>query len=529
MALMQGLQYYNDKMLTMAEHWDDFILDRTLKNPNIWHDRIRRGAYKLFNGQTQKSNIYRGGLPVQAGLSTWGKIGMSRKAAGGVPGFDNCAPRTPHTYTYAWETIETEGFTDEWQSEPLCLDDLKLVDKAKEQISLVVRSGVEYGVSILENWNREMYLYYANRAGRCVVMTEGALQFEDSATYRFTYDPFLVTDDVDGESVPYITLDPTLKISTLNWSLLDYLRTSLADLAGEAAIAKDSGLPIFGLMIDLIDFERFILTDTRLRDDFRYAKAESLIKGYDFGLKVYRGFALIHDARQARFRFKTINADGKAVYTRIKPLRLGREVTIGQVPEPNPVYYRGEVAIGVIWHNDVFVNLFVPSIDSLGSGTSFGPAPGLTGEWKWINIPDPVSNVLGNTGNFYGRFQIYPKPLMFSSATTVFLYRRCPQQITSVCEVQDGAVTAATALAANAVAADLDLTNRRMHVRLVAKLDGGIGTKVTVVNGTGTLTGAYIVGDALAPEYEIGWPSGATTAPAAYTDMTTANTTVAIA
>ena len=524
MAPIQGLQYYNDKMLTMAEHWDSFIMDRTLKNPNIWHDRISRGAYELYSGLTQKSNIYRGGLPVQAGLGTWREIGLSRKPTQGNPGFDNCAPGTPHTYSYAWETIETKGYTDEWQSEPVCLEDLKYVDYAKDQLALVVRSGVEYGVSILENWNREMYLYYANRAGRCVVMTEGSLEFEDSATYRFSYDPFLSTLDVDGDTVPYLTVDPTLEISTLNWGLLDYLRTSLADRAGEAAIAKDSGMPVFGLMIDKIDFERFILTDDKLRDDFRYAQPQSLIKGYDFGMRVYRGLALIHDARQARFRFKTIDAaSGKAVYTRIKPLRLGRAVTIGQVPEPNPQYYRGELAIGVIFLNDVFTNLFVPSIDSLGSGTKFGPAPGLTGEWKWINIQDPVTNMLGNTGFFYGRFQVYPKPLMFSSETTTFLYRRCPQQVNSKCAIETGASASAVALAANAVAGDFDLTNRRVTVTLASKIAAGIGKTATVTHGGGA-TPMYVVGDAMAPKYVLAWASAAANAPTVYSNFTTSTT-----
>ena len=66
-----GLAYYNQQMVGMAEHWDEFLLSRTLKNPNIWHDRIPRGSYKLYSGTEQKSNIFRGGLGVQSGLNTW--------------------------------------------------------------------------------------------------------------------------------------------------------------------------------------------------------------------------------------------------------------------------------------------------------------------------------------------------------------------------------------------------------------------------------------------------------------------------
>jgi hypothetical protein len=522
MPVLQGLQYYNDRMLTLAEHWDEFIMDRTMKNPNIWHDRIPRGAYQLFSGLSQKSNIYRGGLPVQAGLNTWRKIGLSRKPAAGDQGYDNCAPGTPHTYSYAWETIQYEGYTDEWQSEPVCLEDLKFVDYAREQLALVVRSGVDYGISILENWNREMYSYFAQTAGRCVVLAEGALQFEDVAKYRFTYDPFATTTDVDGETVPYVSLDKTLKISTLNWSLLDYLRVTMSDRAGEAAIARDSGMAVFGLMIDMMDFERFVLDDPKLREDFRSIPSNKLISGYDFGMKTYRGFALIHDPRQMRFRFKTLDG-ANAIYTRVLPLRAGRAVTIGNVPEPNPEYYRAELATGVLFMNDVFQNLFVPSITNLGSGMSFGPAPGLTGEWKWINIPDPASNMLGNTGFFYGRFQVYPKPLLFSSETTVFLYRRCPHAVATECSIQTSQSTSAVTLAADAVAGDFDLTNRRVTVTLDAKIDAGIGDAVTVTHNGGA-TPMVVAGDALAPTYTVAWAAAAANAPTVYSQFVEAST-----
>jgi len=530
-APVQGLAYYNDRMISISEHYADFLQKRVIKNPNLWHDRIPRGAYPMFNGLEQKTNIYRGGLPVQAGIGTWSKIGLSRKPSAGDAGFDNCAPKTPQRYSYAWETMSYGGYEDAWQSDPVCLDDLVYVDYAKEQLALIVRSGVDFGISMLENFNREMYVDFAQSAGRCVVLAEGSLQFEDVSKYRCTYDPRLTTADVDGEQVPYLKIDSTIKISTLNWSVLDYLRVTMADRAGEAAIARDSGMPIFGLMLDMLDFERFVLGNTQLREDFRSLPNNKLITGYDFGMKVYRSFALIHDPRQMRFRFKTLGAGtnatddqtGMSIYTRVLPLRAGRAVTIGNIPEPNPDYYRAELAIGVIWMNDVFQNQFVPSIDDLGSGMKFGPAPGLTGDWKWINILDPVSNMLGNTGFFYGRFKIFPKPLLFSSETTVFAYRRCPQAIATECAVQTSQSTSAVLLSVAAVAADFDSTNRLVTVTLASKIDAGIGDSVSVIHGGGTKT-MVVASDALAPTYTLAWVDGDGTEPTVYTEFTTSTT-----
>lgn len=532
--LLQGLEHYNQKMITMQEHWDEFITQRVLANPNVWYSRVPRGAYKLFSGLDHKYNVYRGGLPVQAGLSTWRTIGLSRKPSTNDQGYDNCQPGTPHTYSYAWETLQYSGYTDEWQSEPICLEDMKYVDMAREQLNMVVRSGVDYGISILENWNREMYLYQAALSNRTMVMTEGALEFEDSATYRFSYDPFLTTTDVDGATVPYLKFSSALELSALSWRFLDYVHSSLSDRAGEAAISRDSGKPVFGLMIDITDFERMIYADADLREDFRFAKPQNVITGYDFGMRVYRGYALIHDPRQMRFRVykvglgtnSTDDESGQLICTRVLPLKAGRSVTIGNVPTPDPKYYRAEVGVGVIFMNDVFINLFVPSLDNLGSGMTFGPAPGLTGEWMWINNKDNQNNILGATGFFYGRFQIFPKPLLFSAECTAFIYKRCPQAWKEVCKVEtvSDVGTGAVALAAAVTAANYSQTTNRFTATLAQKIEAGPGTAVTVKKASGVSFSATVADAALAPTYTFVWADGATGEPTAYTDLTTAST-----
>jgi len=524
MAPVTGLQFYNDKLIAMAEHWDDFLLKRTLENPNIWHDRVPRGAYKLYNGLEQKTNVFRGGLGVQAGLNTWSQIGTSNKQTG----FDNCNPGTPNRYQIAIETTTYKGYQDHWQSDPLCVNDLKFNDYAKEQIALNVDVGVKYGISMLENWNREQYVLQALLSDRGMVMATGALEFEDNATYRFDYDPFSTVVDVDGENVPYITYDKNLEISSLNWDFIDYLRFSLSQRAGEGALGVESGRKVFGLMLDIMDFERMVKGDDELRKDWREAKPMALIDGYSMGITVYRGMAIMDDMRQMRFRIKGVDAvSGKMVATRVKPQRLGKAVTIGQIPEPNPAYYRAELGIAVLFMNKVIQNLFVPSVDSLGSGTYFGPAPGLTGTWKWLNIQDPVTNMLGESGFFYGRFQIFPKPLELASECTVFLYRRCVTALRKACAVEgdDGVGTGAIATVA---AGDVsEIAYRRVTLRLASLLGAGLGDTVSVVTADGAVP-MKLMSDSLAPQYTFSWEAGATNSDnlADATDFPVTTTTV---
>lgn len=534
MPPVMGLQYYNTAFVSMAEHWDNFLMDYTMSNPNIWHDRILRGAFPLFHGTEQKTNIFRGGIGQQSGLNTWSQLGTSNKTTG----FDNCAPKTPQRYSVAVETIQYRGYGDAWQSDPLCINDLKFQDYAKEQVALNVRVGVEFGVSMLENFNREQYVLQALQSDRGMIMASGALEFEDNADYRFDYDPFSTVADVDGNQAVYVTYNPTVEISTLNWDFIDYIRYSLSERAADAAIAKIGGMAVFGLMIDVIDFEKMVKADEELRKDWREAKPQTLIDGYSMGVTYFRGMGIMHDPRQMRFRIKGVDAvSGKMVATRVNPRRLGRALTIGQMPEPSPDYFRAELAIGVVFMNDVYMNQFVSSLDTIGSGTTFGPAPGLTGTWKWINIPDPVSNLLGESGFFYGRFQIYPKPLIHANDCTVFLYRRCVSALRTKCAIQshDDVVAAATAIptAVAAAAADVDVPNRRVTLTLTGLLAAGLGDPVTVKVGhdSGADVAMRILSDSLAPQYVFGWVNAATNSELIVdqTDFPVTTTTVKVA
>ena len=196
-------------------------------------------------------------------------------------------------------------------------------------------------------------------------------------------------------------------------------------------------------------------------------------------------------------------------------------MTIGNVPEPNPEYYRAELGIGIIWMNDVFTNLFDTPLANLGSGMTFGPMPGFNGEWQWINIRENNFNQLGETGYFYGRYRIWPKPGLFSTECTVFLYRRCPHAIVTGCEIQtrsdvaDGAV----AIAVAPVAGDFDGTNTKVTLTLASKIDVAVGQAVTVHNDAGANFTAYVLEDSDAPTYVFGWKLGDTNVPTAVTEI----------
>jgi len=521
-----GLVNYNQLFMDTLEHIDTFLLERYRAHPRIWTDRIPKGTLSNYEGLTRKSNIFHGGLGEQAGLSNWSAIQVSRKAAGEDQGFDACQ-YDPKTFEYAIESVQYTGSRCSWQSEPVCVNDIRFLEEGRQQCELITSFMTYITQSVWENWNREQYIKQAIDGGNAFILTPGGLDYgsgeEDSyaaGTVRFTYDG--TNEDADGDT--YLTFSRTLKLSTLNWSFFDWWQDYLGDQCPDAALAMQDGLPIFGLMIHKRDFNRMVMRDNDLREDYRYANARVLIENYQ-SFKEFKGWMLIHDPRQARFAYSSDNGT-LVTCKRVKPMKLGKSVTIGHIPIANAAYTKAEVALGVIFMNMIFQNLIPTPITNAGGGMIYGGAPGYEGTFKWINEYDKELNPLKEVGYFFARFESFPKPLMYSGEAIVFLYLREPQtwgteqDITTHSEASDGPLNPTVA----AVTGDVVTATKTVTLTLSTFLTGSVGDAVTIVSDTTSSTSwSALIADASdAPTYVF----VGTTASPAYTEFDDLTATV---
>ena len=525
-------------LVKMSEHFDPFVVDYQIVTPKFWRDRIPMGTFPLFNGTSQKVNIFRGSLGPQQGLSEWQAVATSSKAAN--PDTDYCS-WTPQTYSWAFEQRDYSGVRTSWRSPTFCVNDLKFTDKAREQLGMIVKAGAMVVDSVRETFNREQYLKAAVDAGRAMIMCDGGLDYVDNADVRFEYDPSTV--DSDGNTYVEFRASLLPSISTLNWSYLDYIRTYMTEQCPDAAMATESGMPVFGLIIDRIDFEKMVYSDPELREDFRQAIPQRLIEGFNMQFKTYRGLSIIHESHQPRFTIQQVYTAGQGHTwageevvraTRVTPRRATRAGTVGYIPEANPAFLTAELAIGVIYLTDVIQVLVPPTVTNMGSGMTFGPAPGFNGDWSWINIRDNDRNPLGEIGHFFARFEYFVRPLQYVNEATIFLYRRCVTPLSTGCltDVSTGTAAAsdAVALAKAPVADDFDGTLCTVNVQLVKRLAGQVGDAVSVKADDGDSFDAVIADSSQAPLYKLAWVSGATNAPVAVTEINdTAVVTVTLA
>lgn len=522
---MWNVNKFEQRLVSMTEHFDTFLEKYDREHPMVFRDRIAREQYPLFNGLSQKSQIWHPGLGPQAGISDWTSIQVSTVGAGDDGGYNACTIDDPQTYSYAVEAKEYTGKTTEWRSPVICVKDTMWTEEAKKQVGYIYGMGVMITSQAWEVYSREMYMKFAADADNLYVLSEGDLLGGSSP--KFDYDPFTTYTYNEGEfgldeRVTVLKLDAGVEVSSLNFSFLDLLHTFIADESPGAALANDGGLPTIGLMLHLHDFEKMFRDDPELRQDMRYADPKMLFDNYTQTFKTMRGWGIMHDRRQMRFKYWQLGEDGKLWFRRVLPMREGRALAIGNLPEVNPEYHTAEIAVAVAFLKDVFKIRIPPKVDSLSGGTSFGPAPGYSGEWQWLNYPSD-KNPLREIGYHYMRMAAFPAPLRYSTRALAIAYRRCPQTWPTNCNLGDAAqaATAATAiaLAADVVAGDLDATNETLTVTLETRfLDtaASIGSAVTVTQdiagggATGgsevTITGT-LLGDAGAPTYVIGFDS----------------------
>lgn len=507
-------------MVKLSEHIDTpMIVDWQLKHPSMWRDRIPMAKYPVFKGDAQTQYIYRGSNSApQAGLVGWRNVTPSAKPVGGIGGTDRCN-YSPQPFTWAYDAVSYSGKRREWVSPVFCVMDLYTQDAAKEQLSYIVSAASEVTDQTREVYSRESYLKIAADAHKFIVLADGVgLSYFDSALCRVTYDPQAV--DADGDT--YIEFDATLngRVSTLNWGVFKLIRSYLENAAPDAGVSRDGGMPVFSLMIDVNDFETFIYNDSNVREDLRYAQPQQLIKGYDMGFRVYRGMAITHDIRQARFTGSTVTAAGALRCKRVSPRRDGRAGVVGLIPEINPDYITAEFGTAVIFLQNVAQILVPDPLSNLGSGMTFGPAPGFNGQWSWVNIKDNQTNPLGETGYFFSRFEYHLKPMRYAEHATVVLYRRCTQVVKTGCAVETASdADEEASLAVKTAEADFDATLRAVTITLASKLTAGLADPVSITKDDGNAFTAYILEDKNAPTYKFGWASGATNAPSAHTDM----------
>ena len=148
----------------------------------------------------------------------------------------------------------------------------------------------------------------------------------------------------------------------------------------------------------------------------RYARPSFLLEGYGT-ITGYKNFAHSHDLETPRFKV----SETAGQLTRVFPYEF-TPTTIGNATNISRDYVTAPFELSIIFLKNVYKGL-VPENPTAVSGATFGGASNL-GTYKWINIEDKDTNLLGETGFMFARFNCAPEPLEQVDNALVLLHRR---------------------------------------------------------------------------------------------------------
>lgn len=509
-----NLYELNQAFLDALEFMDDVIKDRSHKERRLFVDLIRRTSYPLGEGLVRKQHMFHGGLGDQAALTTWRNIQVSRPASGSDPGWDSCRYES-EIIDYAFETVNYTGYETSRRTRDICLNDIKWKWEFRQQLNLIFGFLSDITLSIWENFARETYLRYAADQNQIYILTDGSPDGTPLITpggMTAPYNPF-VNDE--------ITITRDLDVSTLDWSFMDWWYQFLSLQVPMGNVGNQDGMPVYGLVIHPKDLDYMIRHNSDIREDFRYHAPRVLIDQYG-SVTSYKGFSIIPDMRQPRFRVKA-GGVGASTLTLERVLPYTTEATtIGSKPHIDPEYVNAEYAMGMIFIKDVFQVRVPPAGPaSPGGGTNFGVVPSLMGEFKWLNIQDRCENPLNEKGYYFSRYQAFTQPLENYDEAICFLYKRCPQTEVVLCSPCDGGTSGArTITAAEEIIGEGESAGAVTQVRITldACLDCEAPAELSVAYAGDGADDAQpvLVQDANAPEYVIAfetagdWVAGGT-------------------
>lgn len=376
---------------------------------------------------------------------------------------------TTQTYGLAHTAVE---------SDPLCINDVRLSFRFREQLANVYANLTENTALLWRDRNRSEYFRLANHKIVAQKTSTGVL----SRNYGKPFMPGFINPTGAG--------NPTA-VSRLTQGILDAVRMQLiTDGAGMNPMGRENGAPIFTLITSAETSDK-ILREAAIREDFRNSsRVNELLQPLGVE-RAYRGYYHVIDTFPSRWngvaRSETsslVHTTGVLTITTADGLDVGAEVNYNTggtaqllrvvsktnsttyvvesltgtpltsvssgtiaytawVPVPayiseslwdgkktgtsrwvvNPAYFTAEYEDSYIYHQEVMKVLIPRPLTNAGSSVSFN-AQTYRGDFKWMNIQDRIENPDGSWGFFRGLLASASKPGR-NQFGYVIRHRRC--------------------------------------------------------------------------------------------------------
>lgn len=466
----------NNSFIRAEQFVHQAIANKSKETMSIWRDMIGLGNFEYGRGYMMKKHSFYGGKETTEATGDWYQLKDYNDRTDSNDAAENACQYDPVVTGYGFEEKKYTIYETTRKTEDICLRDIVFHYQFEQQLELIFNSLADITLGAWEKWLRETYVTFATKQ----LVAEGFPNFTITGS---TNSAGVVTQ----AGLREVNLQGTApdQIGVLSQDVLDYHYQYLARQARAGKVSDgENGMPVFALVTSFETSTELISKDTVRNEDMRYARPSFLLEGYGT-ITGYKNFAHSHDMEAPRYKIK---ASDPTKLERVYPYEF-TPTTIGEATNISRDYVTAPFEMSIIFLKDVYRGL-VPENPTAVSGATFGGASNL-GTYKWINIEDKDTNLLGETGFMFARFNCAPEPLEQVDNALCMIHRR-HQAIPVVQPLQGSDSSSASSSAQNILSVvakvqpgETGTSYKEVEVVLENPLTDNIGDQVAVnINGT---------------------------------------------
>lgn len=349
------------------------IMNLTVKQPRWISDMYQTEAFPLGNGAEMQQLILRGMMPqVERGFDKWKKISSNA----------GCEPCAGPDCSYNWTQFGGTGIERkimqlmerDFRSPTYCIKEIQTTAHYEQIFGQIVLN-LYAQIAFFKEQNIG-FNYFTSLLKKFVVDSSGA---RPNPQNPYVYRPL-----------------GTSRISTLNIEILQQFYEYLRVMPDAVPYDNVNGSPIYAMECSAQLLSRLYRDDPSLRQDARFSGlANDLLMKYNF-MSTTQGMFINAPILLPR-RFAITPITGEPV--EILPYVNGIPMEIGAFTGINPDWVNPAIAT----HEEVslhgkypFKVMYLPTAQTLGQNTSFGPEMSFMNAWQWVNpltVEDPFRRV----------------------------------------------------------------------------------------------------------------------------------------
>lgn len=362
----------NDAFLAAPPLIAEQILDLTVKHPNWMAEQIQYDTFPLGAGTSLDQLIFRGQMPqIERGFDQWKKLQSNV----------GCDPCDGPDSSYNWTDFGGSGMQRKTMN--MMRREFKTPRYPVHEIQNTLEF-MEVFSKVVQNIYRQTDFFKEINVAQNILTSLAKKFVVDSGGFKF------------NNANPYVYPNiGTATLSALNIDMLSFLYEQLRRIPDVVPYDVVDGSPIYAMTCSAELLSRMYRDDPQLRQDVRYSSmANELLMKYNFITSI-RGMFIPAPVLYPR-RF---NVDGSNNIVEVYPFVNGIPADVGSYTGLNPAYMSAtyeEVLIHGMHPAKVFT---MPTAQTLGENTSFGPEYDMFQAWQWVN-PQTINDPFRREGFF---------------------------------------------------------------------------------------------------------------------------------